>query len=1056
MAKTVEVPVESGTNLKVVGQGGKPLTDAYEQVPVTSAGGEVTFVDKASVPTALSGGSRISTNAELQNTLRGIVEGEEQAAKDAMHKRVLQGTLENMGINDPLAQSTAIGMFGGLDGSTIGAIPYLSSKISGLVNGPGGEELGKSFWRNAEEQGGKAYGAGSMLGTVAGAALTGGGSLEARAGLRAGEAGLAEGIGYLAKTNPGAVAGVLAEGPGRALGGGWLKSIAARGATEGAVYGAAEEAKQSYLNNREQDIQRILYASGTGALMGAGLSVGIAGGAKALASAAPKLGAWSEGLNKTHFDSKTSKLIADLDATVPGGFEGVRSKAAELGIDITNTTAGAERVANDLKSKYTKELSTLIRSEGGLKNTKMVSIDDVMSAVKQSAPTDVNVGLIDKHIRSRFGDTISPGQMDSVVKHIDNFSFKPQRSVSGNLVEFQGKSAADIMKNKSISVDGIMSEVEHQGVNIKQITSKLKSKFGDSISPAQVDDFIKHVDAFSYKAPTTPAGEFASQGKGPSSADIMKSKSIPIDTLMFGIKHEGVNIKGLTGKLKAKFGDSISPSQVSDFTRYVDSYTPKAPKASKSQAFANDIAPGNKELASIRSQIKARAKFVSDEVLANESKKAAPAVRHSSVANDAGVRSEVLANVKAEIRARAEAHRQAVLGRDTKANAAPSRFTGTANDTMPQANTLNDVKSIIKSDIRSRVASGMEASGSENASKIASARANLNAVNLSIEMMKAGSKDATTAAKIAAGQKASQSSAIESLSGSPMRLLHAAYLLGIGRPVAAVASIAASGAGQAIKSAAKSIIPNLAAGEAIRNAIITADGKMSAGVAKLAGGSSRVAASAFTPFTRKELDSSLSKWRGISESPEHPAVKEFYRFDKGLGEAAQAQVSTMSRNIMKKAEPVVQALNPGLPGVAGKGFQPKGLSYQEQALMRYIDAVENPDKILKLANTGGLTSDHMDALRENYRHIYDDMLNKLITEMGDRAKMGFGKAMPMQKRAMLSMIMGAPVDYTTDPKFQAKIQETFVTQEKQEQQAPPQGSRMTPPDLETESQRIEQ
>jgi len=1053
--EVVKVPVKSNTDLKVIGQGGKPLTDAYEQVPVTSAGGDVTFVDKASVPRALSEGHRISTEQELQNTLQSIVTGEEKVAKDDMHRRVMEGTLSGMGINDPMAQGVAMGMFGALDGSTIGAIPYLSSKMSGLVNGPGGEELGKSFWRNAEEQGGKAYGAGSLAGTAAAAALTGGGSLEARGAVGAGEVGLEQGIGMLARSNPAAVAGALAGGPERALAGGWLKSIAGRGAAEGAVYGAAEEAKQSYLNNREQDIQRIIYSAGTGAILGAGLSVGIAGGAKALSSAAPKLGAWSEGLNKTHFDSKTSKLIADLDATVPGGFEGVRTKAAELGIDITNTTAGAERVANDLKSKYTKELSTLIRSESGLKNAKMVSMDEVMGAVAKSAPSDVNVGLLDKHIRTKFGDTISPGQMDSVIKHIDSFSFKPQRSPTGNLVDFKGQSAADIMKAKSISVGDIMSEVSHPGVNTQQITSKLKAKFGDHISPAQVDDFIKHVDAFSYKTTPNPTGDLISS-KGRSTADIMKDKSIPIDTLMFGVKHNGVNIKELTSKLKAKFGDSISPGQVGDVTRYVDSYTPKAPKASKSQAYANDIAPGRKELNSVRQQIKARAKFVSEEVISNESKKAAPAVRHNSIANDAGVRSEELSAVKSEIRARAKAHKEAVMARDTKANQAPSRFTATANDSMPQASTLNDVKSILKSDIRSRVASGMEASGSENAAKIASARANLNAVNLSIEMMKASGKDAATAARIAAGQAAGQRGAIDSLASSPMRLAHAAYLLGIGHPVAAVSSLIAGGAGQAIKSAAKAIVPNLSAGEAIRAAIITADGKMSAGVAKLAGGSARVAAAAFTPTSRKDMDNKLSKWRGVMESPEHPAVKEFYRFDKGLGEAAQAQLSTMSQNIMAKAQPVVQALNPGMPGIAGKTFQPKGLSYQEQALMRYIDAVENPDKILKLAASGGLTSDHMDALKDNYRHIYDDMLNKLITEMGDRAKMGFGKAMPLQKRAMLSMIMGAPVDYTTDPVFQAKVQQTFQPTEKEEKQAPPQGSRMTPPDLETEAQKIEQ
>lgn len=276
---------------------------------------------------------------------------------------------------------------------------------------------------------------------------------------------------------------------------------------------------------------------------------------------------------------------------------------------------------------------------------------------------------------------------------------------------------------------------------------------------------------------------------------------------------------------------------------------------------------------------------------------------------------------------------------------------------------------------------------------------------------------------------------------------------------AAVPAIGGAAKRMAYKAIAAAV-PSVEAGVAIKNAILKADGTLTSQAQKvvtsMAAPTSRAFSAVGPKFTRTELNQKVLKYRDILSSQGHPNTKALGMIDPRLEEAANTQLATVAKNILN----VVGKSSPGFgqeSSVAGKRIQPKGLSPEEMAAMRYIAAAENPSVVLKLAKLNSLSKDHMMALKDNYPQLMEQIQKEITQLLTQRAGTKAGeKAMPVSRRAQLSSIIGQPLDYTTSPSYVSEIQKGFAPA----QPAPkPSGGGGNPTDtseLTTPSEKIEQ
>lgn len=255
-----------------------------------------------------------------------------------------------------------------------------------------------------------------------------------------------------------------------------------------------------------------------------------------------------------------------------------------------------------------------------------------------------------------------------------------------------------------------------------------------------------------------------------------------------------------------------------------------------------------------------------------------------------------------------------------------------------------------------------------------------------------------------------------------------ASVLGGHLPIGA-AGMAASVAKDVASQAVRHAIPTAAAGMAIGKAVSAASTDISSQVGKFINGNSDTGKQKWLEpkYTRSDYNNAVKKYSVLAQADSHPVVSTMSQVDPQLGQAMQDRLTSIANNVVSRAKDA-SGKNGGMAGVSAPRMDSEALNGQEMGLMRYIHAIEEPASVMRLARVGGLSSSHVDALKENMPSLYNDMLQQIHSFL--QSKEGTkGKGMTMSGKAQLSLVMGQPVDFTTDPLFIAAVQSSFTKPE---------------------------
>lgn len=100
--------------------------------------------------------------------------------------------------------------------------------------------------------------------------------------------------------------------------------------------------------------------------------------------------------------------------------------------------------------------------------------------------------------------------------------------------------------------------------------------------------------------------------------------------------------------------------------------------------------------------------------------------------------------------------------------------------------------------------------------------------------------------------------------------------------------------------------------------------------------------------------------------------------------------------------------------------------------MRYIEALDNPAGLLDKAFDGKLTPEHVEAVREVYPKLYEQMRTQVMQGLVDAKS-----ELPYGRRIQLGILLDLPTDQTLAPDFVSAIQATYTASEKAGQEPPP-------------------
>lgn len=100
--------------------------------------------------------------------------------------------------------------------------------------------------------------------------------------------------------------------------------------------------------------------------------------------------------------------------------------------------------------------------------------------------------------------------------------------------------------------------------------------------------------------------------------------------------------------------------------------------------------------------------------------------------------------------------------------------------------------------------------------------------------------------------------------------------------------------------------------------------------------------------------------------------------------------------------------------------------------MRYAQAVDDPLIVLKEAKKGTLTRDHVEAVKEVYPRLYEEMRGEVLRTVVDSRS-----PLPYSARIQLGILLDIPTDKTLSPDFLTAIQATFSSDEKAGAESPP-------------------
>jgi len=340
-----------------------------EQAAQLIAEGRVLWEKGATVPVVGAGG------------LPGMVPAEELARTSATVTPTTMSEVERHARREALqsgfgqAQAGAVGFGRGL---TIGLSDYVASEIGG--------DSTREYLQDLKDVHPATSGISEVAGAIAPALITRGGSVALTAGRRAATggrvgigtralaltpAGLSARTGYLAERGVAGLVGSQAGSFGGRMGQRAL-SYGARGATEGAIFGAGQQLSESALKNQELTAERLLLGAGGrgGALQGALLG-GLLGGAVGVASGFGSR-AISGGDAKVLGNNETARLLSNSAAADGGSFgQDLAAALNRSGDDMTVGTFGktARSTFDDLPDVAKRWVSNAFDSSGSVKGS---------------------------------------------------------------------------------------------------------------------------------------------------------------------------------------------------------------------------------------------------------------------------------------------------------------------------------------------------------------------------------------------------------------------------------------------------------------------------------------------------------------------------------------------------------------------------------------------------------------------------------------------------------------------------------------------------------------
>lgn len=99
---------------------------------------------------------------------------------------------------------------------------------------------------------------------------------------------------------------------------------------------------------------------------------------------------------------------------------------------------------------------------------------------------------------------------------------------------------------------------------------------------------------------------------------------------------------------------------------------------------------------------------------------------------------------------------------------------------------------------------------------------------------------------------------------------------------------------------------------------------------------------------------------------------------------------------------------------------------------RKLEAVNNPLKAFEDVANGNGSRDAIDAVKTVYPNIYQQAVMELTKKVRD-----YDKEIPYQRKLQLSMLIGAPLDYSMNPAFIQRMQEMYKNTEPSKQPTKP-------------------
>lgn len=201
-------------------------------------------------------------------------------------------------------------------------------------------------------------------------------------------------------------------------------------------------------------------------------------------------------------------------------------------------------------------------------------------------------------------------------------------------------------------------------------------------------------------------------------------------------------------------------------------------------------------------------------------------------------------------------------------------------------------------------------------------------------------------------------------------------------------------------------------------------GEVAAGLARHFGGNQKSSERMYSKRTDE-----LNHLAGSAEALQDRLVQQSDGWDQHAPQTAQAAQAATVR--------AVQFLQSKIPQHPPRGpLDAKWIPNKSEMskFNRYYDAVHRPTSILKQAAAGTLTPEAVEAVKTVYPELFGRMQQAVLGKIADS-----NGHVPYQNRAMLSLLLGQPMDSTTQPGSLKMAQMTYANAAGRGQQHQQQG-----------------